>query len=51
MSNNTRSLERTRVLKAELASLEQGALSELIERHNALKLGGAGAWQALTLLK
>src|SRR6187397_299018 len=36
MSNNTSSLDRIQQLKAEIASLEQAAISELMEKRNAL---------------
>jgi DNA repair exonuclease SbcCD ATPase subunit len=36
MSNNPSSLERLQQLKAEIASLEQAALSELMEKRNSL---------------
>jgi predicted nucleic acid-binding Zn-ribbon protein len=36
MPNNSSSLDRIQQLKAEIASLEQAAISELMERRNAL---------------
>ena len=36
MSNNTSSLDRLQQLKAEIASLEQAAVQELMDRRNAL---------------
>ena len=36
MSNNTISLERISQLKAEISQLEQGAISELMEKRNSL---------------
>jgi hypothetical protein len=36
MPNNTSSIDRIQQLKAEIASLEQAAISELMEKRNAL---------------